>query len=408
MNRRHFLYNAGLLLPKVVRSTTILFPPVRPITKGPRFHWFGYYDKLQFDPSSRYALGVEGTFEHRLPKPDDTLRIGMVDLQSNDGWIELGQTSAWSWHQTCMLQWLPGSDSEIIYNDREGDRFVSRIMNVKTGRRRTLPMPIYCVSPDARWAIVNDFRRSSYMRPETGYAGLIDPHRSSPAPEESGIWRMDLQTGKHELIVSLAQVVAIPHTKPYSKGAQHYFDHLLFSPDGQRFAFFQRWRGEAEGRGFSTRMLSADRNGGNIRVLDPYGKTSHYIWRDPKTILVWMNQPSDGSKFYLIDEPSGKAEVFAPDAMSVNGHASYLPGKRYIVSDTYPDENRMQHIYLYDTRTRKRLELGQFHSPPEYTGYWRCDTTPRFSPDGRKIIIDSPHGGNGRQMYLIDISGMVG
>jgi len=32
-------------------------PPVRAITRGPLFHWFGYYDKLQFDPSSRYALG---------------------------------------------------------------------------------------------------------------------------------------------------------------------------------------------------------------------------------------------------------------------------------------------------------------------------------------------------------------
>jgi hypothetical protein len=25
-------------------------PPVRPLTRGPRFHWFGYYDKLQLDP----------------------------------------------------------------------------------------------------------------------------------------------------------------------------------------------------------------------------------------------------------------------------------------------------------------------------------------------------------------------
>jgi hypothetical protein len=26
-------------------------PPIRTITRGPKFHWFGYYDKLQFDPS---------------------------------------------------------------------------------------------------------------------------------------------------------------------------------------------------------------------------------------------------------------------------------------------------------------------------------------------------------------------
>ena len=45
-------------------------PPVRAITKGPKFHWFGYYDHLQFDPKSRYALGMEVDFEHRSPRPD--------------------------------------------------------------------------------------------------------------------------------------------------------------------------------------------------------------------------------------------------------------------------------------------------------------------------------------------------
>ena len=31
--------------------------PVRTVTRGPKFHWFAYYDKLQFDPSGRYVLG---------------------------------------------------------------------------------------------------------------------------------------------------------------------------------------------------------------------------------------------------------------------------------------------------------------------------------------------------------------
>jgi len=52
--------------------------------------------------------------------------------------------------------------------------------------------------------------------------------------------------------------------------------------------------------------------------------------------------------------------------------------------------------------------LGHFHSPPEYTRVWRCDTTPRFSPDGKKVVFDSPHGGNGRQMYLVDVSAITG
>ncbi|MDB6129838.1 MAG: hypothetical protein JWM04_945, partial [Verrucomicrobiales bacterium] len=87
---------------------------VRAITRGPKFHWFGYYDKLQFDPSGRYVLGNQVDFEHRSPKAEDKIQVGMVDLQDGDKWIELGETRAWNWQQGCMLLWLPGSKNEVM------------------------------------------------------------------------------------------------------------------------------------------------------------------------------------------------------------------------------------------------------------------------------------------------------
>ncbi|MBC7927317.1 MAG: hypothetical protein H7039_16835 [Bryobacteraceae bacterium] len=407
MTRRQFTIALAASGTRAFAQSPAKLPPVRAITRGPKFHWFGYYDKLQFDPSNRYVLGMEGSFEHRLPTIDDSVRLGMVDLQDGDRWTDLGVSRSWSWHQGCMLQWLPGSKDEVIYNDREQGQFVSHILNVRTGRKRTLPMPVYAVSPDARFAVVNDLRRSYHLRPETGYAGVPDPNRDVLAPKDSGIWLMDLRTGKHDLILSIADVAAIAPQEPYSEGAKHYFDHLLFAPDGKRFAFFQRWKGAAEGRSFRTRMFSANRDGSDVRVLDKYGKTSHYIWRDPKHILVWMYHPSHGDRYYMIEDPPGKVEAVAPAVLTENGHATYLPGKRWFVTDTYPDKERRQHVYLFDTRTERRVALGSFLSPPAYTGYWRCDTTPRISPDGTKVIVDSPHGGDGRQMYLIDIGGLT-
>jgi hypothetical protein len=64
--------------------------------------------------------------------------------------------------------------------------------------------------------------------------------------------------------------------------------------------------------------------------------------------------------------------------------------------------------HLYHVATGRIVPLGQFHSPKQYTGEWRCDTHPRFSRDGRTIVIDSPHEDVGRQLHLIDISGIVG
>jgi hypothetical protein len=382
-------------------------PPVRPITREPRFHWFGYYDKLQFDPTCRYALGMEVDFEHRSPKPEATIKVGMVDLKDSDRWIELGQSSAWCWQQGCMLQWRPGSENQILWNDRLDDRFVSHVLDVSTKQKRTLPYPFYAISPDGRTAVAPDLRRVQDMRPGYGYAGLTDPHADEAAPKDSGVFRLDLETGRRDLVIPIAEIAKLGRIPGDPKNAKHYFNHLLFNTDGSRFVFLHRWRAEGQS-GFGTRMLTARPDGADICVVDDFGQTSHFIWRDAKHILAWAWHPSNGNAFYLYEDCTKNVEVVGKGVMTGNGHCTYLPGNRWILNDTYPDKDRKQHVYLYNTDSGKRVPLGAFYSPREYTGEWRCDTHPRFSPDGRSVVIDSPHGGNGRQMYLIDISDIVG
>jgi hypothetical protein len=154
-------------------------------------------------------------------------------------------------------------------------------------------------------------------------------------------------------------------------------------------------------------MLTATAEGRDVRVVDPYGRTSHFIWRDPEHILAWSWHPSQGNAFYLYEDGTDRVQVIGRGIMTRNGHCTYLPGNRWILNDTYPDKERRQHVYLYHVATGKTVPLGAFYQPPEYKGEWRCDTHPRFSPDGRSVIIDSPHTGAGRQMHLIDISGIV-
>ncbi len=381
-------------------------PPVRAITRGPKFHWFAYYDKLQFDPTGRYVLGMEVDFEHRSPRPDDVIRMGMVDLKDNDRWIELGESRAWNWQQGSMLQWLPGSKSQVIWNDRQDGRFVCHILDVHTRKRRTLPNPIYSVSPDGRWAVAPDFRRLNDCRPGYGYAGLPDPNKNVAVPDNVGIWRMDMRSGKQELMFSIADAVKVPNPHEEMTNAKHWFNHLLFNTDGSRLIFLHRWRAARHGRSFATRMFTIGRDGKAPYILDPYGKTSHFIWRDRDHVLAWAWHPSQKDKFYLYRDRTDQVEAIGPDVMTVNGHCSYLPGNRWILNDTYPDKQRNQNVYLYDPAANRRIWLGHFPSPAQYTGEWRCDTHPRFSPDGKMVCIDSPHAG-GRQMYLIDIRGVT-
>jgi hypothetical protein len=382
--------------------------PVRAITRGPGFHWFGYYDKLQFDATGRYVLGMRVGFEHRSPRAEDVIELGVVDTGDGDRWVRIGESRAWNWQQGCMLQWIPGTKSDILWNDREGDRFVCRILDYSTGTVRTLPAPVYCVSPDGRQAVAPDFRRLNDCRPGYGYAGVPDPHAAVAAPEDAGLWRMDLRTGKTALLLSFAEAARIPYPGGFPAGAKHWFNHLLYSTDGRRFVFLHRWRAPGGGaNAFSTRMFTIGADGKDPYILDPHGKTSHFIWRDPEHVLAWAWHPSRGDKFYLYRDRTADVAAVGPEVMTVNGHCTYLPGGRFILNDTYPDTERKQTVYLYEIATGRRVEVGRFGAPKEYAGEWRCDTHPRSSPDGRMVCIDSAHAG-GRQMYLIDVRGAAG
>ena len=412
MKRRHWIRNTGAAAMSATfldrlyaRADPAAFPPARTITRGAKHHWFGYYDKWQFDPSDRFVLGMEVGFEHRSPVAEDVIKIGMVDLENGDEWIELGESSAWGWQQGCMLQWI--GESKIIWNDREAGRYVCRILDVKTRERQTVPHPVYSVSPDGKTAVTADFRRINDVRPGYGYVGLPDPHSTDLAPDDSGIHRIDLENGKADLIISLRQIADLGEIPKPDPRAKHYFNHLLFSPDGARFIFLHRWRYPAGNR--LTRMFTANPDGSDIRIVDDNGLTSHFIWRDPSHILAYSEQASHGRRFYLFEDGGErKIEVVGGEVLERDGHCSYLPGGEWILNDTYPDENRNQMPHLFQVESGRVVPLGLFHSPKEYTGEWRCDTHPRFSRDGRKVVIDSPHKTEGRQMHLIDIGGIVG
>jgi len=380
---------------------------IRQITHGPRHHWFGYYDKLQFDPSSRFVLGMQVDFEHRSPTADDQVKIGMIDLENADRWLELGTSHAWCWQQGCMLQWLPGSSRQVIWNDREGDQFIARIKDVVTGESRVLPHPVYSVSPDGKYAVAPDFRRINDVRPGYGYAGLNDPFAGDPAPQESGIVRIDLQTGKTELILSLADIARLGQIPDQKLGIKHYFNHLLFSPDGARFIALHRWRYPDGSR--LTRAITANSDGSDVRVVCPNGYTSHFIWRDSKSILAQSRHwdGNDGWGNFLFEDVDGGGDVreVGRGVLDPSGHISYLPGGKWILNDTYPKTKaRIQTPHLYEVASGKRIDLAKLHLPAVYKGEWRVDTHPRFSPNGMMVCVDAPVEGQGRQLHLIDIS----
>ena len=397
-------------------STLETFVPTRAITGGPEFHWFGYYDKREFDPTSRLVLANETSFEGRSPTGQDSIRVGYVDTGDNDRWHEIGTSRAWGWQQGCMLQWVGGSGERILWNDREGDQFVCRVYSLGDRSVRTIPRPIYTVSGDGRFGLSVDFRRIDNLRPGYGYDGLADPNVAVRAPEDSGIWYVDLESGESRLIMSLADVARIPWPDGQRhQQAWHYFNHLLINPSGTRFIVLHRYRPSFDPKtlqfqgGFVTRMFTANMDGTDRYVLDPSGFTSHFIWKDDRDVTMWTRPKGQKSGFYRFTDRTRRVVPVGEDKMPTNGHNTYLPAPYddWILNDTYPDkQTSRQTVFLYHVPSGRRVDLGKFPSPEAYRGEWRCDTHPRSSDDGQWVAIDSPHHG-GRQVYLLDVREVV-
>ncbi|HUW60041.1 MAG TPA: hypothetical protein VMZ06_03460, partial [Candidatus Bathyarchaeia archaeon] len=376
--------------------------PVRAITRGPLSHWFSYYDKQQFDITGRYALGMEVDFDDRTPTPDDKVVIGMVDLGDGDKWLPLAESHTWSWQQGCMLQWLPGNPGKIIYNDRRDGRFVSVIRDAFTGEERVVPRPVYAVSPDGKRAVSLNFARVDDTRPGYGYKGVVDPGADDFRPADDGIWLVDLETGESKLVVTIKQIADIPQDNPTD--GKHWFNHLLFNPDGTRFIFLHRaYRRPIKEGGFITRMFTADPDGSNLRCIADHGLVSHFIWRNPHEILAWSTEPEKEHHFHLYDDQTGRVQAVGPDVLTRDGHCTYSPDGQWILTDGYRDGHSMQPLMLYRPEDGRLETLGKFYIPPERKDETRCDLHPRWNRDGSFVCIDSTHQNGQRQMYLLDV-----
>ncbi|MDH7569377.1 MAG: hypothetical protein QHJ73_07310 [Armatimonadota bacterium] len=381
------------------------YPEARAVTRGPRHHFFGYYDKCPWDATGRYLLALETSFIHRPPEPEDTATIGLVDLRDGDRFRPIAETRAWNWQMGTMLHWLPQApDRLILYNDRVDGRFVGIIRDVFSGETRTLPRPVYAITRDGRWAVSLNFARVHQCRPGYGYAGVRDPWEEDPHPAEDGIYLMDLQTGANHRLFSLAQVVEGWH-RPDMDGVKHWFNHLQFNPAGSRFIFLHRWY-RRDRPGWFTQFFTAARDGSEIYCLNDDDMTSHFDWRDNEHILAWARTHGVGDRYFLFTDRTAERQVVGEGVLTTDGHCSYSPDGRWILTDTYPDKERMRTLLLYRPADGKRVDIGRFFAPRELDGEIRCDLHPRWSRDGRQICFDSVHEGE-RQMYVVDVSHIV-
>lgn len=380
---------------------------VEPVTTGPAHHFFGYYDKTPWNADGRLLLAHEAAFNDRAPGADDTVGIGVVAHDGRRRFERLATGHAWNWQQGAMAMWHPADPQRrFSFNDRRDGRFVGVLSDVERGEVGVVDRPLYALLPDGRSAFSANFARLAVHRPGYGYAGVDDPFADDPHPAQDGVWRVDLASGRSELIVPLAELAA-RDPKASMQGAWHYVNHLQPSRGGQRIAFFHIWHRDA--KSWEVRLYTCRPDGSDLTCLLDTGFVSHYDWRDDDTILVWANRPGAKPRFLLRSHASAAPfTVFGDPSLREDGHCTFSPDGRWVLNDTYPDEHGKRTLMLVRAGDARRIDVARLLSPKSrWWGEIRCDLHPRWSRDGRRICIDSVHDGS-RQMYVVDVSHLVG
>jgi len=417
------------------------FCPIRRVGNGALHHFFGYYNKNVWDSSGRFFLSNRVPMMTANLTGKEVAEVGFFDLENNDKYHAIGQTTTWNWQMGCQLQWLESEQAvQVIYNTRwPGTKradavypdFCSTIYNVDTGEERTLPLPIYLVAPNGRFAMCVDYSRFQVTHRTIGYAASDSEPELANAPANDGIHYMDIASGDTKLVLSLRDLREFQPLESMDK-AIHWVTHMEVNPCSSRILFIHRWTERVEDEFcFLHRLFTMNPDGNDLRLLectdhpipqlmedfDPdvlgtfdYEKSEHQIshpmWMDNDRVIVWSPR-SNSIHYHLYDDRTGIVEVIGEHCLAENGHMTYSPSGKWLLSDTYPDDLTNERLLLlYDTENNRRFDIGSFYTDPNLGKENRCDLHPRWSPDGRQVCIDSVHE-RARQRYIIDVGGLV-
>lgn len=366
-------------------------------------YFFGYYDLQAFNGKMHLTHKVANA--DKLHERGDVAEVGILDIDTAK-YEKLDTTGAWCFQQGAMLQWNPlAPRDEVIYNSLGDGEYNATILNIHTGKKRFLDRPVANVSPTGEYALSINMGRTYDFRPGYGYAEYSDPFQLENHGEKDGIFLIDMKSGKSRQILSMEAIWEFSKGYFACKDQKLVINHITFNTDGSRFLFLVRNFPEP-GKKHSTAIITANTDGSDMFLLSDYGIQSHYFWLDPEHVILY----SEGKELagtggrlsnYILKDKTYEGELVGGGYFSRDNHMSYSPDRKLMITDTYPDKDRMQPLKMISVEKNLCVEMGRYYSMPRQITDLRCDLHPRWNEDGSMISFDSTHEGQ-RAVYIID------
>ena len=401
--------------------------------------WFGYYnyDTLSSDNTKLLCCRVKE--DGMMPRADILVEVGYYDISSGH-WYHIGNTDSWNWQQGCMVQWL--NDEEVIFNSSEHNHHIAIIHNIKTGAERKIDWAIYGITPDGKKSISLDMERAHWCR-AYHYDSVRDLNKDGAIYSGDGIFEINLLNNTRKRIISIQDIIALDSREYFSK-AKHWLEHIMINQEGTKFCVLHRFSSLTNVYSYKTRLIIIDLSTLQMQCVPGWEKKqwSHFGWNhDLFSIYAYPSKGKITEKDFEVGEvvetipPQLKKKTFSLSSFTkrivkivlprrffqklkggvssyeyyhnvggkycikecfdaapflIDGHPSFTPDGRYMITDTYPDNRHYQRLYVLDIKTKKYLLLGTFYAYYDGTPS-SCDLHPKISRNGEYIVIDSAH-----------------
>lgn len=364
--------------------------------------FFGYHDISPFSSNDQLLLACQSKMLNDKLGYDKALQLGIYDLSARKCKFEcFASTKSWCWQQGARLQWFPATSNDtVLFNTSESNKHVSRVFNIGTQKIiGTIPFPIYSINKTGELGISLDFVRLQRLRPGYGYSDLAEKNKGEYAPNDNGLYLVNMKSGLGDLVFSLAAAASVDPVDTMID-AEHYFNHVLWSPCGMKFFFMHLWRSES-GKRFN-RAFVYDVVTSKASLINGGVAVSHHCWVNETKLIVFSN-----GNYRVIDIYGSDISIIGEGMLLEDGHPSMCPtSKQWFVTDTYPDRLREQNLVIFDLERSNVIRVGSFYSPIKYKGEVRCDLHPRWDRSGNRICFDSAHSGE-RKLCVVDLDGLL-